>query len=89
VGLSASCAAAARNALVDHDLAIKVMLRLDDAAKVYPAVHAGVGALALVAVVGYCREGIAGGRYPLDVHSCLLKWLWARAGEGALARLND
>src|SRR5215208_574692 len=86
VGLSAIRAAAARHALVLDDLAIKVMLGLDNAAKEHPAVHAGVGALALVAVVGYCREGIAGGRYPLDVHSCLLKWLWARAGEGGRPR---
>jgi hypothetical protein len=27
---------------------------------------------ALVVVVGCCVEGIAGWRYPLDVHSCLL-----------------
>jgi hypothetical protein len=39
-------AAAARNALVLDDLAVEVMLRLDDAAKVCPAVYAGVGALA-------------------------------------------
>jgi hypothetical protein len=45
VGLSASCAAAARHALVLDDLTIKVMLGLDHAAKGHPAVHAGVGAL--------------------------------------------
>jgi hypothetical protein len=44
-GLSASCAAAARHALVLDDLAIKVVLGLDNAAKEHPAVHAGVGAL--------------------------------------------
>jgi hypothetical protein len=47
VGLSASfaSAAAARHALVLDDLAIKVVLGLDKAAKEHPAVHAGVGAL--------------------------------------------
>jgi hypothetical protein len=45
MGLSASCAAAARHALVLDDLAIKVVLGLDNAAKEHPAVHAGVGAL--------------------------------------------
>src|ERR687897_822550 len=38
-------AAAARHALVLDDLAIKVVLGLDKAAKEHPAVHAGVGAL--------------------------------------------
>jgi hypothetical protein len=38
-------AAAAAHALVLDDLAIKVVLRLDNAAKEHPAVHAGVGAL--------------------------------------------
>jgi hypothetical protein len=38
-------AAAARHALVLDDLAIKVVLGLDNAAKEHPAVHAGVGAL--------------------------------------------
>jgi hypothetical protein len=37
--------AAARHALVLDDLAIKVVLRLDNAAKEHPAVHAGTGAL--------------------------------------------
>jgi DNA-binding XRE family transcriptional regulator len=45
VGLSAIRAAAARHALVLEDLAIKVVLGLDNAAKEHPAVHAGVGAL--------------------------------------------
>ena len=47
VSLSASFASAtaARHALVLDDLAIKVMLRLDNAAKEHPAVYAGVGAL--------------------------------------------
>jgi len=44
-GLSAIRAAAARHALVLDDLAIKVVLGLDNAAKEHPAVHAGVGAL--------------------------------------------
>jgi hypothetical protein len=38
-------AAAARHALVLDDLAIKVVLGLDNAAKEHPAVYAGVGAL--------------------------------------------
>src|SRR5215207_5746874 len=47
LGLSASfaSAAAARHALVLDDLAIKVVLGLDNAAKEHPAVHAVVGAL--------------------------------------------
>jgi hypothetical protein len=45
VGLSAIRATAAGNALVLDDLAIKVVLRLDNAAKEHPAVHAGMGAL--------------------------------------------
>jgi hypothetical protein len=47
LGLSASfaSAAAARHALVLDDLAIKVVLGLDNAAEEHPAVHAGVGAL--------------------------------------------
>ena len=44
-GLSAIRAAAARHTLVLDDLAIKVVLRLDNAANEHPAVHAGVGAL--------------------------------------------
>jgi hypothetical protein len=43
VGLSAIRATAARHALVLDDLAIKVVLGLDYAAKEHPAVHAGVG----------------------------------------------
>jgi hypothetical protein len=42
LGLSAIRAAAAGHALVLHNLAVEVMLRLDDAAKVYPAVYTGV-----------------------------------------------
>jgi hypothetical protein len=45
LGLSAIRAAAARHALVEDDLAIKVVLGLDNAAKEHPAVHADVGAL--------------------------------------------
>src|SRR5918993_918847 len=45
LGLSAIRAAAARDALVLDNLAIKVVLGLEDAAKEHPAVHAGVGAL--------------------------------------------
>jgi hypothetical protein len=49
VGLSAIRAAAARHALVLDDLANKVVLGLDNAAKEHPAVHAGTGAQALKA----------------------------------------
>jgi hypothetical protein len=45
VGLSTIRAAAARHALVLDDLAIKVVLGLDNAAKEHPAVHAGAGTL--------------------------------------------
>jgi hypothetical protein len=44
LGLSAIRAAAARHAVVFDDLAIKVVLGLDNAAKEHPAVYAGVGA---------------------------------------------
>jgi hypothetical protein len=49
VGLSAIRAAAARHALVLDDVAIKIVLGLDNAAKEHPAVHAGTGAQALKA----------------------------------------
>jgi hypothetical protein len=49
VGLSAICATAAGHALVLDDLAIKVVLGLDNAAKEHPAVHASTGAQALKA----------------------------------------
>jgi hypothetical protein len=42
-------AAAARHALVLDDLAIKIVLGLDNAAKEHPAVHAGTGVQALKA----------------------------------------
>jgi hypothetical protein len=45
MGLSASCAAAARHALVLDDLAVKVVLRLDNAAKEHPAIYASAGTL--------------------------------------------
>ena len=68
MALSASCAAAARHALVLDDLAIKVVLGLDNAVKEHPAVHAGVGALetgvvrlyaVVVIVSGWVRVGCA------------------------------
>ena len=40
-------AATARNAVILHDLAIKVVLRLDDAAEVNPTVYAGASSLGL------------------------------------------
>jgi hypothetical protein len=68
VGLSAVRAAAARHALVLDDLAIKVVLGLDNAAKEHPAIHAGVGALEagvvrlygiVVILSGWVRVGCA------------------------------
>ena len=68
LGLSAIRAAAARHALVLDDLAIKVVLGLDNAAKEHPAVHAGVGALeagvvrlysVVVILSGWVRVGCA------------------------------
>jgi hypothetical protein len=67
-GLSAIRAAAARHTLVLDDLAIKVVLGLDNAAKEHPAVHAGVGALeagvvrlygVVVILSGWVRVGCA------------------------------
>jgi hypothetical protein len=67
-GLSAIRAAAAGHALVLDDLAIKVVLGLNNAAKEHPAVHAGVGALeasvvslysVVVNVSGWVRVGCA------------------------------
>ena len=56
-----------RHALVLDDLAIKVVLGLDNAAKEHPAVHAGVGALqagvvrlyGVVVILGWVRVGCA------------------------------
>jgi hypothetical protein len=68
VGLSAIRATAARHALVLDDLAIKVVLGLDNAANEHPAVHAGVGALeagvvrlygVVVIIGGWVRVGCA------------------------------
>jgi hypothetical protein len=63
VGLSAIRATAAWHALVLDDLAIKVVLGLDNAAKEHPAVYAGVGALeadvvrlyGVVVILGWVR----------------------------------
>jgi hypothetical protein len=68
MGLSASCAAAAGHALVLDDLAIKVVLGLDNAAKEHPAVHAGVGALEAGVVRLYGVVIVAGLRYSVGVH---------------------
>ena len=54
-------AAAARHALVLDDLAIKVVLGLDNPAKEHPAVHAGVGALEAGVVRLYGIVVILGG----------------------------
>jgi hypothetical protein len=69
VGLSASCAAAARYTLVLDDLAIKVVLGLDNAAKEHPAVHAGTGALEAGVMRLYAVVIVAGLRYSVGVHS--------------------
>jgi hypothetical protein len=79
-GLSASFASAAatRHALVRDDLAIKVVRRLDNAAKEHPAVYAGVGALEasvvrLYGVVVILSRWVRWVRGRLcRVHSCLL-----------------
>jgi hypothetical protein len=67
--LSAIRAAAARHALVLDDLAIKVVLRLDNAAKEHPAVYAGVGALEAGVVGLYAVVIVLMGVYPSGVHS--------------------
>jgi hypothetical protein len=70
-GLSASyfaSAAAAGHALVLDDLAIKIVLGLDNAAKEHPAVHAGTGALEAGVVRLYAVVIVAGLRYSVGVH---------------------
>jgi hypothetical protein len=62
VGLSAIRAAAAWHALVLDNLAIKVVLGLDNAAKEHPAVNAGVGALEAGVMRLYGVVVILGGR---------------------------
>jgi hypothetical protein len=84
-GLSAIRAAAARHALVHDDLAIKVVLGLDNAAKEHPAVHAGVGALeagvvrlyGVIVILGWVRVGCA---RLCGVHSAS-PFLWAGPRE--------
>jgi hypothetical protein len=61
MGLSAIRAAAAGHALVLDDLAIKVVLGLDNAANEHPAVHAGTGALEAGVVRLYGVVVILGG----------------------------
>jgi hypothetical protein len=56
--LSAIRAVAARHALVPYDLAIKVVLRLDNVAKEHPAVHAGVVRLYAVVMVAGLRYSV-------------------------------
>ena len=58
-----------RHSLVLDDLAIKVVLRLDNAAKEHPAVHAGVGALEAGVVGLYAVVIVLMGVYPSGVHS--------------------
>jgi hypothetical protein len=67
--LSAIRAAAARHALVLDDLAIKVVLGLDNAANEHPAVHAGTGALEAGVVRLYAVVIVVMGVYPSGVHS--------------------
>jgi hypothetical protein len=62
-------AAAARQALVLDDLAIKVVLGLDNAAKDHPAVHADVGALEAGVVRLNSVVIVVMGVYPRCVHS--------------------
>jgi hypothetical protein len=82
VGPSASCAAAARHALVLDDLAIKVVLGLDNAAKEHPAIHAGVGALEAGVVSLYGVVIVVVGVYPRCVHKSSL---WAGLREMAVS----
>jgi hypothetical protein len=72
VGLSAIRAAAAGHALVLDDLAIKVVLGLNNAAKEHPAVYAGVGALEAGVVRLYGVVIVVVGVYPRSVHSSLV-----------------
>jgi hypothetical protein len=82
-GLPAIRAAAARHALVLNDLAIKVVLGLDNAAKEHPAIHAGVGALEVGVVSLYGVVMILGGWVRVGcarlcgVHSSVPTFLWA------------
>jgi hypothetical protein len=69
VGLSAIRAAPTRHALVLDYLAIKVVFRLNNAAEVDPAVHAGVGALEAGVVRLYGVVIVVMGVYPSGVHS--------------------
>ena len=75
VGLPAIRATVARHALVLDDLAIKVVLGLDNAAKEHPAIYAGEGALEagvvrLYGVVVLLREWVRVGCARLcGVHS--------------------
>jgi hypothetical protein len=78
LGLSAICAAAARHALVLDDLAIKVVLGLDNAAKDHPAFHAGVGALEAGLVRLYGVVIVAGLRYSVGVHRGSSLWAGLR-----------
>jgi DNA-binding XRE family transcriptional regulator len=93
-GLSAIRAAAARHALVLDNLAIKVVLRLDNAANEHPAVHAGVGALeagvvCLYGIVlilsGWVRVGCA---RLCGVHRAPSLWAGLR-GVGSTAGANS
>jgi hypothetical protein len=77
VSLSASCAAAARHALVLDDLAIKVVLGLDNAAKEHPAVHAGAQTLQAGVVRLYRVVIVVVGVYPRCVHKSSL-WAGSR-----------
>src|SRR5215208_2890005 len=63
-----------RHALVLDDLAIKVVLGLDNTAKEHPAVHAGVGALEAGVVRLYSVVIVLMGVYPRCVHKSSL---WA------------
>jgi hypothetical protein len=83
VGLSASCAAATRHALVLDDLAIRVVLGLDNGAKDHPAAHAGArtleaGVVRLYGVVVIVRGWVRMRCARLSgVHSSVPTFLWA------------
>src|SRR5215217_2546180 len=69
-GLSASFASATATEVERKLLYLLARLGVDhDLAYRYPAIVAGVGAFVLVVVVGCSREGIAGWRYSVLVHS--------------------
>jgi hypothetical protein len=84
----ASCAAAAGHALVLDDLAIKVVLGLDNAAKDHPAFHAGVGALQAGVVRLYAVVIVAGLRYSVGVHRGSSLWAGLRGATNTAGAIS-